>query len=257
MISKPAEFALKIAETPEEIKAAQKLRYQVFVEELGAQTDAASTEARLECDIYDAYFDHLILQDKTLPVAENVVGVYRMLRDDRVPDGLAFYSANEFHLDKIITSGRKSVELGRSCVDARYRGGVAMHLLWSGLADYVSQHNIEILFGVASFHGTDPDKIAHALSFLYHNHLAPETLRVTARGPNAIALDRIPAVDIDRANALKTIPPLIKSYLRFGGRVGAGAYIDHAFNTIDVCLVMDTANMVDKYKSFYNRDSAA
>ena len=257
MISSDTNFAIKLAETPKEIRAAQRLRYRVFVQELGAETNTAVDRVGVECDAYDAHFDHLILQDKTLPADDNVVGVYRLLRCDMAQKGLGFYSAGEFRLDKISGCGRKSVELGRSCVDVRYRNGVAMHLLWTGLAEYVARNEIEILFGVASFHGTDPAVIAHALSFLHHNYLASDELRVAVYGANAIAMDILSDKETDRAAALMQIPPLIKSYLRLGGTVGAGAFVDYGFNTIDVCLVMDTLRMSQKYKDFYMRDSAA
>jgi L-ornithine Nalpha-acyltransferase len=257
MTQNGTEFSVKLAETPDEMLAAQRLRHRVFVRELGASTDRNSDALGIEQDGFDTHVDHLILQDKSLPKASDVVGVYRLLRSDVAAQGIGFYSADEFQLDKIAGSGRNAVELGRSCVDARYRGGLAMHLLWKGLAEYVAAHDIEILFGVASFHGTDPAQIAHALSFLHHNYLAPDDLRVTAYGSNAIPMDILTATDTDRATALMQIPPLIKSYLRLGGAVGNGAYIDHDFNTIDVCLVMDTLRMSQKYKDFYRRDSAA
>lgn len=257
MIPNAGEFSIKLATTPEEIVAAQKLRYRVFVEELGARVDPECTRIGAEVDEFDEYFDHLILQDKSLPQGDDVIGVYRLLRSDVAAKGPGFYSAAEFQLDKIVKSGRKSVELGRSCVDKRYRNGIAMHFLWKGLADYVAAHGIELLFGVASFLGTDRQAIAQALSYLHHNHLAPNDLRVAAQGHNAVGMDIVPASEIDRRAALMQIPPLIKSYLRLGGTVGSGAYIDQGFNTIDVCLIMDTARMSQKYKDFYERDTAA
>lgn len=252
-----ADFSIKLAETADEIAAAQRLRYRVFVEEMGAAADASSQAFGMETDGFDAYFEHLILQDNNLAQNDNVVGVYRLLRSEVAKTGLGFYSAGEFHLDKIIDSGRNAVELGRSCVDARYRGGTAMYFLLNGLAEYVEKNNIEILFGAASFHGTDIQAVAHGLSFLHHNHLTENGLRVAAYGPNAIAMDILSEAETDRAAALMQIPSLMKSYLRLGGTVGTGAYVDHAFNTIDVCLVMDTARMVQKYKNFYLRDNAA
>lgn len=252
-----ADFSIKLAETADEIAAAQRLRYRVFVEEMGAAQDASSQVFGLEADGYDAYFDHLILQDNNLPQNDNVVGVYRLLRSEVANAGLGFYSAGEFKLDKIINCGRNAVELGRSCVDTRYRGGTAMYFLLNGLAEYVEKNQIEILFGAASFHGTDIQKVAYGLSYLHHNHLAENGLQVAAYGLNAIAMDIYGDTEIDRVAALLQIPPLIKSYLRLGGTVGTGAYVDYAFNTIDVCLVMDTARMVQKYKNFYLRDNAA
>jgi len=257
MIPNGANFSIKLAETPAELRAAQRLRYRVFVTELGGGTDAVSARLGVERDAYDANFDHLILCDNSLPKGDHVIGVYRLLRSDMAILGQGYYSADEFCLDKIVNIGRKALELGRSCVDARYRNGVAMHFLWQGLADYVTAHEIELLFGVASFHGTDTAAISHALSFLHHSYLAPNSLRVPAYGQNAVSMDILPIKEIDRRAALLQIPPLIKSYLRLGGKVGDGAYVDHAFNTIDVCLVMDTLRMSQKYKDFYTRSSAA
>lgn len=257
MTANGTDFSIKLAETSAELRAAQRLRYRVFVTELGGSTDHASAIQGLERDAYDAHFDHLILQDHALPADDNVIGAYRLLRSDMAHKGIGFYAAGEFRLDKITGCGRNAVELGRSCVDKRYRNGVAMYLLWQGLADYVANHEIEILFGVASFHGTDPAAISHALSYLHYNHRAEQDLRVSAHGQNTITLDVLTEKETDRRAALLQIPPLIKSYLRLGGVVGDGAFIDHAFNTIDVCLVMDTLRMAQKYKYFYTRSSAA
>lgn len=245
---------LKLAENAGELRAAQRLRYRVFVEEMGAEVDAEGHEQRLESDRFDPYFDHLLLIDRTIDdPMENVVGVYRLLRSEIAIGGCGFYSASEYDLTKIEQSGRRSVELGRSCVDRAYRGGAALPLLWQGLADYVLSRQIEILFGVASFHGRDPLAFRQALSYLHHNHLAPEDLRVTARPDHAQAMDLIPANAIDRPAALRQIPPLIKAYLRLGGCVGEGAYIDREFNTVDVCVLMDTARMSDKHRARYQR----
>ena len=252
-----ANFSIKLAETSTEMEAAQKLRHRVFVEELGGKADPKYATHNMERDAFDAYVDHLIVQDKTLPETDNVIGAYRLLRGDVANQGIGYYSASEFELGKIVQSGRKSLELGRSCVDKRYRGGVVMHLLWSALADYVAQHKIEILFGVASFHGTKSDDFAHALSFLHHNYLAPDDLCVSAYGDSAIAIDILAREEISRPTASAQLPSLIKSYLRLGGTIGKGAFVDHAFNTIDVFLVMDTARMSEKYKAFYERDTAA
>lgn len=257
MIDLGTEFSIKLATSPEERLAAQRLRYRVFVEELGAVTDATSDRLKLERDEFDAYFDHLILQDKTLPDGNDVIGSYRLLRNDVAKGAAGFYSANEFDLGKITASGRKSVELGRSCVDARYRNGMAMHLLWKGVADYVQAYDIEVMFGVASFQKTEPNAIAHALSFLHYKYLSPEDIRVSAYGDGAIGMDILAAEDVDNRRAVMQMPSLIKSYLRLGGTVGSGAYVDSAFNTIDVCLVMDTGRMSQKYKAYYERDSAA
>lgn len=249
-------FIVKLAETDAEVRAAQALRYRVFVEEMGASVSDEDRVARCERDRFDPYFEHLLLIDREADrpdVEHHVVGVYRLMTGERARSGIGFYGASEYDLARLYDYPRKVVELGRSCVDAEHRGGAGMHLLWSGLGRYVTERNIEIMFGVASFHGTDPNAIADALSYLHHEHLAPEDLRVRALEPGRVAMDLTPAEDIDRVEALRQIPTLIKAYVRLGGFVGDGAYIDREFNTIDVCLLMDTSRMVERYKQFYSR----
>jgi putative hemolysin len=248
-------YRVKLAETEEEREAAQRLRYRVFVEEMGAEATPEQRAARREWDAFDPWFDHLILVDRTAAAdpLDRVVGVYRLMRGEAAAAGPGFYGAGEYDLAPILASGRRAVELGRSCVAPEHRGGPAMHLLWNGLAGYVLDRGIEILFGVASFHGTDPEPVSEALAYLHHQHLAPPDLRVRARPEHFLDMDRMPADAIEPKRALQAIPSLIKAYLRVGGFVGEGAYIDHPFNTIDVCVVMDTARMTEKYRKFYER----
>ncbi|MFO1105119.1 MAG: GNAT family N-acyltransferase [Amaricoccus sp.] len=252
-------YQLKLAETEAEIAGAQRLRYRVFVEEMGAVARPEEQAVRREWDRFDAFFDHLVLIDLDPGLADpldRVVGAYRLMRDSSAAAGLGFYSAAEYDLAPILASGRSSVELGRSCVAAAHRGGPAMHLLWNGVADYVLTRGIEILFGVASFPGTDPEPIAEALSYLHLRHLAPPDLRVRAQPRCHIAMDRLPVGAIEPSRALQAVPPLIKAYLRAGGWVGDGACLDRAFNTIDVCVVMDTTRMTERYRAFYQRNRA-
>ncbi len=247
------QFHVKLAETKEELEAAQRLRYRVFVQELGGDGPLVDHDAGLETDRFDAHFDHLIL--KTNKDQDEVVGVYRLLRDDQASVIGQFYSEDEYDLSPLQSSGRKLMELGRSCLDPRYRGGMAMYHIWNGLSQYIMDHKVEILFGVASFHGTDVETLAHPLSLLHHRHLAPENLRV--RSKNFQPMDLVPEVELDRRTAMLQVPALIKAYLRLGGYVGDGAYIDHGFNTTDICLVMDTEQMQSSRKNIYTKGVTA
>lgn len=247
-------FEVRLARTDAEIASAQRLRYKVFVEEMGATPRPEDRELRLERDRFDPYFDHLILFDHSFSYEDpldRVIGVYRLMRKEAAEAGEGFYGATEYDLTPLIDSGREIVELGRSCVAAEHRGGPAVHFLWNGLADYVLSREIEIMFGVASFHGTDTSQIADALSFLHSKHLAPEDLRVRCIAEHCAPMDLIPPDEIDRKAALRQIPALIKAYLRLGGFVGEGAFIDHEFNTTDVCLLMDTTRMTARYRDYY------
>lgn len=247
------DFQLKLAETEHERHAAQRLRYDVFVTELGGSGALVDHDRRLERDRFDPHCDHLLLFDRRRAEGDQVVGVYRLMRAEQARAAGQFYSEGEYDLGPLKRSGRRLLELGRSCLHADYRGGTAMFELWNGLAAYVATRGVEILFGVASFHGTDIEPLAQPLSFLHHRHLAPPDLRVRARSAHFQPMDLIPERDIDRRAAMKATPALIKAYLRLGGFVGEGAFVDRAFNTTDVCLVMDTERLNPRQQSLYTR----
>jgi putative hemolysin len=250
-------FTLRLAEDAADIRAAQRLRYSVFIEELGGDGTLVDHAERLEIDRFDPFVDHLLLLDLRRAQGDQVIGVYRLMRADGAAQAGQFYSEDEYDLGALRASGRRLLELGRSCVHAEYRGGTAMMHLWNALADYIARHGIEVMFGVASFHGTDPARIAAPLSLLHHRHLAPADVRPVARAPGAQRMDLIAADALDRPAAIRATPALIKAYLRLGGFVGQGAFIDRAFNCIDVCLVMDVARMSDTHRAIYQRGSGA
>ena len=131
-----------------------------------------------------------------------------------------------------------------------YRGGTALTYLWQALANYVLERKIEILFGVASFHGTDISELAEPLSLLHHQYLAEEKLRPVAKKPYNQKMNLLEPEIINRKLAVLKMPALIKSYIRLGGKVGLDAYVDHEFNTTDVCLIMDTSSINSKRTSF-------
>ena len=246
-------FTVRLAETEEEVLASQQLRYRVFVEEMGAQVDAKSTRDRVEQDAFDPYFDHLVLIDEHASGSDRIVGTYRLLKGDIARDGPGFYSSDEFDLTPIIESGRSVVELGRSCIDRRYRGKAAMLHMWNGVAEYVLSQDIEIMFGVASFPGTDPTPFVEALSYLHHFHLAPEDIRVRVRDERAAEVELLALDAVDSRAAQSGLPPLIMGYIRLGGFVGAGVCLDKSFNTLDVCVIMDTERMSERRKAYFVR----
>lgn len=247
-----ADLHVRLAQTADDLRAAQRLRYDVFVTELGGGGAMVDHTAQLEQDDLDPFFDHLLLIDQR---TDAVVGVYRLMRPEMAAKAGRYYSQSEYDLGPLLASGRRILELGRSCVHPDYRGGMAMYYLWSALARYVTQHHIEVLFGVASFHGTDMDALAQPLSLLHHRHLAPPELRVRAIEKSFQNMALIDDAHLDRRAAMVQVPSLIKAYLRLGGCVGEGAYVDHAFNTVDVCLIMDTNQMSTRQTRIYGGPS--
>jgi len=255
MTSEPPRLFTKLAQTGDDVRAAQRLRYEVFVRELGSDGEGVDHDLQLETDRFDPYFDHLLLIDRAAPsnVSSGVVGVYRLLRQDQADKIGQFYSEDEYDLTRLKASGRKLLELGRSCLLPDYRGGAGMYLMWNALAEYVEQHKVEVLFGVASFHGTDLEALAEPLSLLHHRHLAPEDLRVRTVETYFQPMNLVNKEELNAKSAILAVPALIKAYLRLGGYVGDGAFVDHAFNTTDVCLILDTARMNARHKSIYEK----
>ncbi|MEM1235478.1 MAG: GNAT family N-acyltransferase [Pseudomonadota bacterium] len=255
MIAHDPNLSVRLAWSAADLRAAQRLRYKVFVEELGGGGPMVDHEARLETDAHDDDYDHLMLIDRRLdPGAhDHVVGVYRLMPGDRAASG--FYCAGEYDLSLLEDSGRNLLELGRSCIHPRYRGGSAMYLLWQALAGYIQERDIEVLFGVASFHGTDVAALAEPLSLLHDRHLAPEELRVRAVESAYQRMDLLAPGDYERREATAAVPALIKAYLRLGGFVGDGAFVDQAFNTTDVSVILDIARMDPKTRALYTRSA--
>ncbi len=253
-----AQLLTRIATSDADLRGAERLRYNIFVEELGGDGPLVDHVRRLERDRFDPYCDHLVLIDQRRDAEslDHVVGVYRLMASTGAAAAGQFYSEDEYDLGPLKKSGRRLLELGRSCLHPDYRGGLGMQRLWRGLATYVREKDIEILFGVASFHGNDVDAIAPSLSLLHHQHLAPPDLRVRARDEVFQRMDILPKDQIDRVQAMRGVPPLIKAYLRLGGAVGDGAFIDRDFNTIDVCFVLDTSQLNARAADLYNRGVA-
>lgn len=247
-------LGVRIATTPAEVDAAQALRYRIFFTEMGAIPDLATATSLRDRDLYDAVADHLLVIDHEIgPGPEGVVGTYRMIQQNGAAAIGQFYSADEYDITSITGFPGRILELGRSCVDARYRGRAVMQLLWRGIAAYVFHFQIDLLFGCASLTGTDPDALATELTYLYGHHLAPPALRPRARPERYVDMRRMDLAAIDPRRANQMLPPLIKGYLRIGAFVGDGAVVDQQFNTTDVAIVMKTDMVTDKYFRHYER----
>ena len=249
---------LRLASSPADIAAAQALRYRVFYDEMQARPTAEDAALRLDVDPFDDVCDHLIAVDTSRPEGPDaVVATYRLLRGTVARGYGRFYTAAEYNIDCLYGYPGEMLELGRSCVDAAYRNRPTMQLLWRGIAEYVFHHDISLMFGCASLHGTDVAAHVLPLSYLYHFHLAPPALRPRALDDLYVDMNFIAADAIDQKAALVALPPLVKGYLRLGGFVGDGAVIDEQFNTIDVCIIVKTDLVTERYLRHYSRGDGA
>jgi putative hemolysin len=252
---------VRLAHSEAEIDAAQKLRYDVFYHEMAARPSPEMAARGRDFDRFDDICDHLMVIDHDRgPGVDGVVGTYRLIRRSAAAQIGRFYSSSEYDISRLVAYPGEVLELGRSCVNANYRTRGTMQLLWRGIAAYVFEYKIELMFGCGSLPGTDLKALALPLSYLYYNHLAPEDLRPVALPELYADMRLLPPDQINPRHALGELPPLIKGYLRLGGFVGDGAVIDHQFNTTDVCIVVKTDQVTEKYIRHYerqNRDSAA
>jgi L-ornithine Nalpha-acyltransferase len=251
-----ANLELRIAESDAEIEAAQRLRYRIFYEELSAQPSAEMSATRRDFDSFDPYCDHLVIIDRNKGEgAAGIIATYRLMRREQAKRRGQFYSIDEYDIAPLVKFDGEILELGRSCVDPAYRTKAAMQLMWKGIADYVLYYKIGVMFGCASFPGTDPREHKQALSYLYHRHLAPPEYRARALPGRYVPMNAMPMSEINEKRAFMALPPLIKGYLRLGGFVGDGAVVDPQFGTVDVSVVVVHHLIADKYTKHYHDHS--
>ncbi len=231
-----------------DIQRAQQLRYEIFYNELGANNPPANG---LDADKYDEICDHLGVFD-----GDELCGVYRLLRRETL-QGHKFYSAGEYDITSIYQYNGNICEFGRSCVAKNYRTKPVMELLWRGIASFVLHYKIDLMFGCASFMGTDPSAIDGQLQYLHKYHLAGEQLRPSVLpSARAIQVDfgQFPPLnDREKLRYFTKLPPLIKGYIRLGGHIGQGAFLDLEFNTIDVFIIVETNQVNDWYFNHFTK----
>lgn len=247
---------VRLAGRKKDIKRAQRLRYQVFHEEMSAVPDFVSRLKRRDIDAFDKICDHLLVIDHALPKPK-VVGTYRLLRQEIAEANGGFYTSSEFDIVPMLERhrGLRFLELGRSCVAKPYRDKRTVELLWHGIWAYVRRYKIDVMFGCASFDSTDIESLALPLSFLHHNARANGNFVAKALPRRAVGMDRIPAETINPKLALQSLPPLIKGYLRVGAKIGGGAVIDHQFGTTDVLVILPVSEINPRYVDYYGVDA--
>ncbi|HUT49552.1 MAG TPA: GNAT family N-acyltransferase [Alphaproteobacteria bacterium] len=249
------ELTVRLAETREEIDAALALRYKIFYDEMAAKPTPEMAARRQDFDDFDPIADHLIAIDRAIGDGpEAVVATYRLIRREAAAEHGQFYSEDEYDITPLLNWPGPILELGRSCVGEGHRTRSTMTLMWRGLAEYVIHHDIGVMFGCASLHGTNPQELALPLAYLHHHHMAPPELRPRALPERFVDMNLMDADAIDRKKALVALPPLIKGYLRLGGFIGEGAVVDVQFNTTDVCIIVKTDLVTGKYFRHYTRD---
>ncbi|MHB0992214.1 MAG: GNAT family N-acetyltransferase [Burkholderiales bacterium] len=235
-------LSVSLAHDQAEIREAQRLRYKVFAEEMGAQL--TSRASGIDQDEFDAVCDHLIVRDNH---SGEVVGTYRILPPERAARIGGYYSEQEFDFTRLAYLKSGMVEIGRSCVHSDYRGGAVITLLWSGLADYLRLRDYDYLIGCASVSMSDGGNMAASLyRKLKTEVLSPVEWRVFPR--SALPLDRL------RDDMPVLTPPLIKAYLRVGAYICGEPAWDAEFNCADFMMLLSVKEMNQHYaRHFMNK----
>lgn len=246
---------VRLTTNEKDIRAAQALRYKIFVEEMGATLSPSAMALELDFDAYDKYCEHFILVDTSIvgDINEQIIGTYRILSQRVADQHDGFYSQNEFDINALTKrhSDKRFVELGRSCVLKEYRTRRSVELLWQGIWAFAGQHEIDVMFGCASFFGGVPAAHAHALSFLYHYAKTSDEWNVTANPAIAHEIDLMPKEAIVTKKVFAALPPLIKGYLRLGASFAPQAVIDKDFNTTDVLVMLPVSQISERYIKHY------
>jgi putative hemolysin len=233
---------LGLAATADDVRAAQRLRYRVFVEEMGAQL--SNDEPGIESDRFDPFCQHLLVRDVT---TDEVVGCYRILTDTQARAAGGFYSQTEFDITRVLAMPGRVVEVGRTCIHPDYRTGAVIALLWSGLARFMLLHRYDYLIGCASVPLREGiERVGAIWHMLAASYLMSAEWRVVPRAPFEV-LPR-PA-----DNTPPELPPLIRGYVRLGARVCGEPAWDPAFNVADLFLLLSLDRLSARYAQHFIR----
>ena len=236
-------IAVSWARTSDDVRQAQRLRFNVFATEMGARLD--TTSPGHDVDVFDDYCEHLLVRDVATGA---VVGTYRVLTPTQAARVGSTYSDTEFDLVRLRAVRDQMVELGRSCVHPNYRNGGVIMTLWGALGEFMVRNNYETVIGCASIpmlHNgiVSGDVAASIWEKLRQTHLAPVEYQVRPRLP----------LPLDKANGSLDveIPALIKGYLRTGAKVLGPPAWDPEFNTADLPMIMHFKGLPDRYRKHF------
>lgn len=234
------DYRVKIAERPEEVTAAQRLRYEVFNLELGEGL-AESRHSGLDCDAYDLQCDHLIVEEVA---TGRTVGTYRLQTGRTAGEGIGYYSEQEFDLSPFEPCRDRILELGRACIHRDHRRRSVLDLLWKGIAAYAKERGCGYLLGCSSLTSQDPAEGWAVYRLLEPGHLAPPEFR-TSPLPHCRIQEGGPVMENVK------VPRLFAAYLRIGACIAGPPAIDRDFGTIDFLTLLDLERIASQGRRHY------
>ncbi|MGL4406293.1 MAG: GNAT family N-acetyltransferase [Notoacmeibacter sp.] len=250
-------IVVRLAANQAEIEAAQALRFEVFFKERGMMSDVSGP---LDRDAFDPHCAHLLILDTAVlgSLKDQLVGTARLLIDDKAKLAGGFYSESEFTLRSLRErqSGKKFLEIGRTCIKAQWRSKRTVELMWQGIWAFALDNNVDVMVGCASLQGTVPAAHAMALSLMHHHFRAKGAWRAKALPERFSSMDLMPCEAVNLKQAMLAMPPLLKGYLRVGAMIGEGCVVDHDFGTTDVFIVLRVAKIAKRYIRHYGADAS-
>ncbi|MFD1709884.1 GNAT family N-acetyltransferase [Ottowia sp. GY511] len=237
------EIQVAWARHQDEVRAAQRLRYQVFAGEMGARLTTAVPGH--DVDLFDDYCEHLLVRDAA---SGEVIGTYRVLTPAQARRVGGTYSDTEFDLTRLRALRSRMLELGRSCVHAEHRHGGVIMALWTALGEFMVRNGLDTMIGCASIpmlhNGIVSGDVASSIwRQVSQNHMAPIEFHVRPRLP-------LPVEQLN--DQLSVEPPaLIKGYLRLGSKVLGPPAWDPDFNSADLPMLMRLGDLPARYRKHF------
>ena len=226
-------YQVLLADTVAEVTEAQRFRYSIFAEDLGAQVPGA--ECGLDADRFDDYCSHIMVR-----LNGKLIGYTRILTCDQARLAGGFYSQTEFDLKNILDQQGRFMEIGRTCIHPDQRNGTTISMLWSGLARFMSANDVDYLMGCASIPvERDGADAAAAIARLKENYYSPDALRVYPR-------TRLPRTRT-AAGSSPGLPPLLKGYLRVGAKICGEPHWDREFGVADLFILLRRSDLDNRY----------
>ena len=224
-------FTVKFAETDEEKRKTYAMRYRNMLKEYRPEIEKADGLDITPCD---RYAKHIICIDNE---TGDVVGCYRMITDELLPEGEHFVCEEEFDISAVKATGERIAEFSRAVVKKEYRNSIVLMLLLRFIVQYVREENIRFAIGEASFAGVDKHALKNELSYLAHYHASQEI------AVSSLDQEQIEIVDkekLDVAQIKRNLPPLIRAYIGFGAKTSKDSFTDWGFGSVDVFILLDS-----------------
>ena len=227
-------YLARFAETPEDLMAAQRLRYLAFIDGTAA---VARPDGR-DADAFDQVCRHVLIENRR---TGDLAAAFRMLplEDGREID--ASYAAQYYELSGLSGFPGRMVEMGRFCVAPGLADPDVLRVAWAAMTAFVDQEGVDLLFGCSSFQGTEADKYLDAFAMLKERHLAPKPWLPKVKAPDVFRFARRLRRKPDARRAMRTMPPLLRSYLAMGGWVSDHAVVDRDLGTLHVFTGLEIA----------------